>query len=149
MNIMNRDANNEAAKTLASMFAGTTIVKTSASGGTITLTLTDGDTITIRHETRTHGFLGETRTKKTGTVGGITLRARDAIDNSQKIAAAWVEKPRRTRNPPITATTRKQLKPFRCTPCLTATCAPRSSPTTQHATVGKQNTQTSVLSAAA
>ena len=92
MNIMNRDANNEAAKTLADMFAGTTIVKTSASGGTITLTLTDGDTITIRHETRTHDFLGETRAKKTGTGGGITLRARNAIDNSQKITAAWVEK---------------------------------------------------------
>lgn len=92
MNIMNRDANNEAAKTLASMFTGTTIMKTSASDGTITLTLTDGDTITIRHETRTHDFLGETRAKKTGTGGGITLRARDAIDNSQKITAAWVEK---------------------------------------------------------
>lgn len=36
MNIMNRDANNEAAKTLASMFTGTTIAKTSASGGTQT-----------------------------------------------------------------------------------------------------------------
>ena len=92
MNIMNRDANNEAAKALASIFTGTTIAKTSASSGTITLTLTDGDTITIRHETRTRDFLGETRTKKTGTGGGITLRARDAIDNSQKITAAWVEK---------------------------------------------------------
>lgn len=92
MNTMNRDANNEAAKTLASMFTGTTIAKTSASGGTIALTLTDGDTITIRHETYTYDFLGETRTKKTGTGGGITLRARDAIDNSQKITAAWVEK---------------------------------------------------------
>lgn len=92
MNAMNRDANNEAAKTLASMFTGTTIAKTSASGGTITLTLTDGDTITIRHETRTHDSLGETRAKKTGTGGGITLRARDAIDNGQKITAAWVEK---------------------------------------------------------
>ena len=30
MNTMNRDANNEAAQTLASMFAGTTIAKTSA-----------------------------------------------------------------------------------------------------------------------
>lgn len=92
MNIMNRDANNEAAKALASIFTGTTIAKTSTSGGTIALTLTDGDTITIRHETRTHDFLGETRAKKTGTGGGITLRARDAIDNSQKITAAWVEK---------------------------------------------------------
>lgn len=92
MNIMNRDANNEAAKTLADMFAGTTIVKTSASDGTITLTITDGDTVTIRHETRTYDFLGETRTKKTGTGGGLTLRARDAIENGQTITAAWVEK---------------------------------------------------------
>ena len=92
INTVNTDANNEAAKTLTDMFAGTTIVKTSASGGTITLTLVDGDTITIRHETRTHDFLGETRAKKTGTGGGITLRARNAIDNSQKITAAWVEK---------------------------------------------------------
>ena len=91
MNTMNRDTNNEAAKALASMFAGTTIAKTSASGAT-TLTLTDDDTITIRHETHTHDILGETRAKKTRTGGGITLRARDAINNSQKIAAAWAKK---------------------------------------------------------
>lgn len=92
MNIMNRDANNEAAKTLASIFTGTTIAKTSASDGTITLTLADGDTITIRHETRTRDILGETRTKKTGTGGGLALRAREAIENGQTITAAWVEK---------------------------------------------------------
>lgn len=88
----NCDANNESALILSNMFAGTTITKTSASDGTITLTLTDGDTITIRHETLTRDILGETRTKKTGTGGGLTLRARDAIDNSQAITAAWVEK---------------------------------------------------------
>lgn len=99
MNTMNRDANNEAAKTLASIFTGTTIAKTSASSGTITLTLTDGDTITIRHETRTHYFLGETRAKKTGTGGGLTLRARDAIENGQTITAAWVEKTETYREP--------------------------------------------------
>lgn len=87
-NTMNTDANNEAAQTLANMFTGTTIAKTSANGGTITLTLTGGDTITIRHETRTHDILGETRAKKTRTGGDITPRARDATDNSQKIAAA-------------------------------------------------------------
>lgn len=79
-------------KTLADMFTGITIVKTSASGGTITLTITDGDTVTIRHETRTYDIFGETRTKKTGTGGGLTLRARDAIENGQTITAAWVEK---------------------------------------------------------
>lgn len=92
MNTMNRDVNNEAAKTLASMFTGTAIAKTSASSGTIALTLTGGDTITIRHEIKRTDFLGETRAKKTGTGGGITLRARDAIDNSQKTTAAWAEK---------------------------------------------------------
>lgn len=99
MNIMNRDANNEAAQTLADMFAGTTIVKTSASGGTITLTLTDGDTITIRHETCTYDILGETRIKKTGTGGGLTLRAAEAIKNGQAITAAWVEKTETYREP--------------------------------------------------
>lgn len=99
MNTMNRDTNNEAAKMLASMFAGTTIAKTSASGGTITLTLTDGDTIAIRHETCTYDILGETRAKKTGTGGGITLRARDAVDNGQEILTAWVEKTETYREP--------------------------------------------------
>lgn len=99
MNIMNRDANNEAAKTLASIFTGTTIAKTSASDGTITLTITDGDTVTIRHETRTYDIFGETRTKKTGTGGGLTLRARDAIENGQTITAAWVEKTETYREP--------------------------------------------------
>ena len=89
---INRDARHEAAQILSNMFAGITIAKTSASNGTITLTLADGDTITIRHETRTRDILGETRTKKTGTSGGLTLRARDAIDNGQTTTAAWVEK---------------------------------------------------------
>lgn len=88
----NCDANNESALILSNMFAGITIAKTSASDGTITLTLTDGDTVTIRHETRTYDIFGETRTKKTGTGGGLTLRARDAIENGQTITAAWVEK---------------------------------------------------------
>lgn len=89
---MSADNDNKAAKTLANMFAGITIAKTSASDGTITLTITDGDTVTIRHETRTYDIFGETRTKKTGTGGGLTLRARDAIENGQTITAAWVEK---------------------------------------------------------
>ena len=84
----NCDANNESALILSNMLAGTTITKTSASDGTITPTLTDGDTITIRHETLTRDTLGETRTKKTGTGGGPTLRARDAIENGQAITAA-------------------------------------------------------------
>jgi hypothetical protein len=99
VNTVNTDANNEAAKALADMFAGATIEGYSINGGTITLTLTDGDTIAIRHETRTYDIFGETRTKKTGTGGGLTLRARDAIDNSQTITAAWVEKTETYREP--------------------------------------------------
>lgn len=39
----NCDANNESALILSNMFAGITIAKTSASDGTITLTITDGE----------------------------------------------------------------------------------------------------------
>ena len=99
VNTVNTDANNEAAKALADMFAGATIEDYSINGGTITLTLTDGDTITIRHETRTYDIFGETRTKKTGTGGGLTLRARDAIENGQTITAAWVENTETYREP--------------------------------------------------
>ena len=51
-NTMNTDANNEAAQTLANMFAGATIEDYSINGGTIALTLTGGDTIAVRHETK-------------------------------------------------------------------------------------------------
>ena len=99
INTVNADANNEATQTLADMFAGAIIEDYSINGGTITLTLTDGDTVTIRHETRTYDIFGETRTKKTGTGGGLTLRARDAIENGQTITAAWVEKTETYREP--------------------------------------------------
>lgn len=52
VNTPNTDANSEAAQTLADVFAGATVTDYSINGGTITLTLTDGDTITIRHETK-------------------------------------------------------------------------------------------------
>ena len=84
----NCDTNNKSALILSNMLAGTTITKTSASDGTTTPTLTDGNTTTTRHETLTRDTLGETRTKKTGTGGGPTLRARDAIENDQAITAA-------------------------------------------------------------
>ena len=96
---MSADNDNKAAKTLANMFAGAAIECYSFNGGTLTLTLTDGDTIAIRHETRTYDIFGETRTKKTGTGGGLTLRARDAIENGQTITAAWVEKTETYREP--------------------------------------------------
>ena len=47
VNTVKTDVNNEAAQALANMFAGATIEDYSINGGTITLTLTDGDTITI------------------------------------------------------------------------------------------------------
>ena len=92
---MNTDANNEAAQTLASMFAGTTIAKTSASGGTITLTLTGGDTITIRHETKELGLAsarGYIREERKYVSGSISSRAAEAIKNGQSLVTAWVEK---------------------------------------------------------
>lgn len=96
VNTVNTDANNEAAKTLTDMFAGTIIEGYSINGGTITLTLTDGDTITIRHETKeidiTSAEFGYIREEREYVDEEITPRAAEAIKNGQAIAAAWVEK---------------------------------------------------------
>lgn len=95
INTVNTDANNEAAKTLADMFAGAAIEDYSINGGTITLTLTDGDTITIRHETKRTDFSSEfdyIREECEYVSGGISSRAEEAIKNGQAITAAWVEK---------------------------------------------------------
>lgn len=90
------DANNEAAQTLADMFAGTTIADYSINGGTITLTLTGGDTITIRHETKeidlTSAEFGYIREECKYVDERVTSRAAEAIKNGQAITAAWVEK---------------------------------------------------------
>lgn len=95
-NTPNTDANNEAAKTLADMFAGITVADYSINGGTITLTLTDGDTITIRHETKeidlTSAEFGYIREECKYVSGGISSRAAEAIKNGQTILTAWVEK---------------------------------------------------------
>lgn len=102
INTVNTDANNETAKTLANMFEGAVIEGYSINGGTITLTLTDGDTITIRHEIKRTDFsteFGYIREEREYVSGGISLRARDAIDNSQTITAAWVEKTETYREP--------------------------------------------------
>lgn len=91
----NNDANNEAAQTLADMFAGAIIEDYSINGGTITLTLTDGDTIAIRHETKEIDFAsarGYISKERKYVSEGITSRASDAIKNGQAITAAWVEK---------------------------------------------------------
>lgn len=90
---MSADNDNKAAKTLANMFAGAAIECYSFNGGTLTLTLTDGDTITIRHETVTSDFLdGEIRTKCERLSESVTNRANEAIKNGQAILSAWVEK---------------------------------------------------------
>ena len=95
-NTVNTDANNESAKTLADMFAGTTVEDYSINGGTITLTLTDGDTIAIRHETKeidlTSAEFGYIREECKYVDEGVTSRAAEAIKNGQAITAAWVEK---------------------------------------------------------
>lgn len=95
VNTVNTDANNEAAKALADMFAGATIEDYSINGGTITLTLTDGDTIAIRHEIKRTDFsteFGYIREEREYVSGGISSRAAEAIKNGQAITAAWVEK---------------------------------------------------------
>lgn len=96
VNTVNTDANNEAAQMLADMFAGTTIEDYSVNGGTITLTLTGGENITIRHETKeidlTSSEFGYIREECKYVSGGISSRAAEAIKNGQAITAAWVEK---------------------------------------------------------
>ena len=96
MNTTNRDANNEAAKTLTDMFAGATIEDYSINGGTITLTLVDSDTIAISHETKeidiTSAEFRYIREECKYVDEGITSRAAEAIKNGQAITAAWVEK---------------------------------------------------------
>ena len=95
-NTVNTDANNEAAQTLADMFAGATIEDYSINGGTITLTLAGGDTIAIRHETKeidlTSAEFGHIREECEYVDEGVTSRAAEAIKNGQAITAAWVEK---------------------------------------------------------
>ena len=95
-NATNSDVNNEAAKTLANMFAGATIEDYSINGGTITLTLVGGDTITIRHETKeidlTSAEFSYIREERKYVDEEVTSRAAEAIKNGQAITAAWVEK---------------------------------------------------------
>ena len=98
---MSADNDNKAAKTLANMFAGAAIECYSFNGGTLTLTLTDGDTIAIRHEIKelSPTSCGFDRKERKYVNGGLTLRARDAIENGQTITAAWVEKTETYREP--------------------------------------------------
>lgn len=96
VNTVNTDANNETAKTLANMFEGAAIEDYSINGGTITLTLTDGDTIAIRHETKEIDIRSAEfryiREECKYVDEKVTSRAAEAIKNGQAITAAWVEK---------------------------------------------------------
>lgn len=96
VNTVNTDANSEAAKTLADMFAGVTVADYSINGGTITLTLVGGGTIAIRHETKeidlTSAGFGYIREEREYVDEEITPRAAEAIKNGQAILTAWVEK---------------------------------------------------------
>lgn len=96
INTVNTDANNEAAQALANMFAGATIEGYSINGGTITLTLVDGDTVTVRHETKeidiTSAEFRYIREERKYVDEEVTSRAAEAIKNGQAITAAWVEK---------------------------------------------------------
>ena len=96
VNTVKTDVNNEAAQALANMFAGATIEDYSINGGTITLTLVDGDTITISHETKeidiTSAEFRYIREECKYVDEEVTSRAAEAIKNGQAITAAWVEK---------------------------------------------------------
>lgn len=120
-NTPDTDANNEAAQVLSNMFAGITIAKTSASNGTITLTLADGDTITIRHETRTATSSAKPGPRKPEPAAASRSEHETQSKTARRSPPRGLKRPKRTMNQPITATTQKRLKPFRCTTCLTAT----------------------------
>lgn len=64
-------------------------------GGTIALTLTGGDTIAVRHETKELDLTsarGYIREECKYVSGGISSRAAEAIKNGQSLVTAWVEK---------------------------------------------------------
>lgn len=85
---INRDARNEAAQVLSRMFAGRAITGFTTNGGTDTLTLDNGETVTIRHETLSD--YDNVRTENTYT-NGFGWRARESFDNKQTILSVWVE----------------------------------------------------------
>lgn len=91
---MSADNDNKAAKTLANMFAGVTIKEYLANGGTLTLTLTDGDTIAIRHEIKelSPTSCGFDRKECKYVSWGIAPRVQESIKRGQAILTAWVEK---------------------------------------------------------
>lgn len=98
---MSADSDNKAAKTLADMFAGAAIECYSFNGGTLILTLADGDTIAIRHEIKelSPTSCGFDRKERKYVSGGIAPRVQESVKSGQTILTAWVEK-RKEYQPP-------------------------------------------------
>lgn len=93
INTVNTDANNEAAKALASMFAGHVITKVTIDGGANVLNLANGNTIAIRHDVKTHDIVEGYDTQPRERIYSVfSPRAEEAIKRGQTILTAWVEK---------------------------------------------------------
>jgi hypothetical protein len=93
INTVNTDANNEAAKTLSSMFAGHVITKVTIDGGANVLNLANGNTIAIRHDVKTYDIVEGYDTQPRERIYSVfSPRAEEAIKRGQTILTAWVEK---------------------------------------------------------
>lgn len=88
---INRDARNEASQVLSRIFAGRAITSVTTNGGTQTLTLDNGETVTIRHETTELNSVGDYVRTENPYTEGFTWRARESFDNEQTILGVWVE----------------------------------------------------------
>lgn len=88
---INRDARNEASRVLSRIFAGRAITSVTTNGGTQTLTLDNGETVTIRHETTELNSVGDYVRTENPYTEGFTWRARESFDNEQTILGVWVE----------------------------------------------------------
>lgn len=88
-----RDAHNEASQALSRIFAGHAITSATTNGATQVLTLDNGETVTIRHETTELDYsVGDYVRNESRYIEGFTWRARESFDNEQTILTAWVEK---------------------------------------------------------
>lgn len=88
-----RDSRNRAALDLANMFSGRVIAKAAIDGGANVLTLTDGGTITIRHDVKTYDIVdGYDAQPRERIYSVFSPRAEEAIKRGQTILTAWVEK---------------------------------------------------------
>ena len=88
---INRDAHNEASQVLSRIFAGRAITSVTTNGGTQTLTLDNGETVTIRHETTELNSVGDYVRTENPYTEDFTWRARESFDNEQTILSVWAE----------------------------------------------------------